>query len=189
MKNRSKNKSKSRKNQDQWIYGYHAVIAALKNENRIKYRLIVDEGAKKKLNKEPNFQLPKELTPAIKEKNEIEKLFDHKVNHQGIVLNVEKLPQLKLQDFINDFLDSEISTIAILDQLEDSQNVGAIFRSAYGLGIDAIILTESQSVSENNFIAKTAAGGLDKIPFTTVTNISSAIKILQENQFWVYGLD
>ena len=70
MKNRSKNKSKSRKNQDQWIYGYHAVIAALKNENRIKYRLIVDEGAKKKLDKEPNFQLPKELTPAIKEKNE-----------------------------------------------------------------------------------------------------------------------
>ena len=69
MKNRSKNKSKSRKNQDQWIYGYHAVIAALKNENRIKYRLIVDEGAKKKLDKEPNFKLPKELTPAIKEKN------------------------------------------------------------------------------------------------------------------------
>ena len=171
MKNRSKNKSKSRKNQDQWIYGYHAVIAALKNENRIKYRLIVDEGAKKKLDKEPNFQLPKELTPSIKEKNEIKKLFDHKVNHQGIALNVEKLPQLKLQDFIKDFLGSEKSTIAILDQLEDSQNVGAIFRSAYGLGIDAIILTDSQSVSENNFIAKTAAGGLDKIPFTTVTNI------------------
>ena len=138
MKNRSKNKTKSRKNQDQWIYGYHAVIAALKNENRIKYRLIVDEGAKKKLDKEPNFQLPKELTPAIKEKNEIEKLFDHKVNHQGIALNVEKLPQLKLQDFINDFLGSEKSTIAILDQLEDSQNVGAIFRSAYGLGLSLI---------------------------------------------------
>ena len=73
MKNRSKNKSKSRKNQDHWIYGYHAVIAALKNENRIKYRLVVDEGAKKKLDKEPDFFLPKALTPAIKEKNEIEK--------------------------------------------------------------------------------------------------------------------
>ena len=189
MKNRSKNKSKSRKNQDQWIYGYHAVIAALKNENRIKYRLIVDEGAKKKLDKEPNFHIPSELSPVIKEKNEIEKLFDHKVNHQGIILNVEKLPQLKLQDFIDDFLDKEKSTVAILDQLEDSQNVGAIFRSAYGLGIDAIILTNSQSVSENSFIAKTAAGGLDKIPFTTVTNISSTIKIFQENQFWVYGMD
>ena len=154
MKNRSKNKSKSRKNQDHWIYGYHAVIAALKNENRIKYRLVVDEGAKKKLDKEPDFFLPKALTPAIKEKNEIEKLFDHKVNHQGIALNVEKLPQLKLQDFINDFLNTEKSTVAILDQLEDSQNVGAIFRSAYGLGIDAIILTDSKSVSENDFIAK-----------------------------------
>ena len=189
MKNRSKNKTKSRKNQEHWIYGYHTVIAALKNENRIKYRLIVDEGAKKKLDKEPNFQIPSELSPVIKEKNEIEKLFDHKVNHQGIILNVEKLPQLKLQDFIDDFLDKEKSTVAILDQLEDSQNVGAIFRSAYGLGIDAIILTNSQSVSENSFIAKTAAGGLDKIPFTTVTNISSAIKIFQENQFWVYGMD
>ncbi|MGY9025248.1 MAG: 23S rRNA (guanosine(2251)-2'-O)-methyltransferase RlmB [Candidatus Pelagibacterales bacterium] len=189
MKNRSKNKSKSSKNQDHWIYGHHTVVAAIKNENRIKYRLILDESAKKKLDKEPDFNLPKEISVAVKEKLEIERLFDFKVNHQGIALNIEKLPQIRLQEFIKETLNSEQSTIVILDQLEDSQNVGAIFRSAYGLGIDAIILTDSKSVSENSFIAKTAVGGLDKIPFTTVTNISSAIKILKENQFWIYGLD
>ena len=187
MKNRSKNKSKSSKNQDHWIYGHHTVVAAIKNENRIKYRLILDESAKKKLDKEPDFNLPKEISVAVKEKLEIERLFDFKVNHHGIALNIEKLPQIRLQEFIKETLNSEQSTIVILDQLEDSQNVGAIFRSAYGLGIDAIILTDSKSVSENSFIAKTAAGGLDKIPFTTVTNISSAIKILKENQFWLQG--
>ena len=189
MKKRSKNKIKPRKNADNWIYGYHAVISAIGNENRLKYRLILDQGAKKKLDKEPNIIIPKSLTVSIKEKNEIQKLFSSKVNHQGIALEIEKLPQLKLQDFVKKFLNTHKSTVAILDQLEDSQNVGAIFRSAYGLGIDAIILTENQTVSENSFIAKTAAGGLDKIPYTTVTNISSAIKVLQENEFWIYGLD
>ncbi|MDC3143718.1 23S rRNA (guanosine(2251)-2'-O)-methyltransferase RlmB [Pelagibacteraceae bacterium] len=189
MKKRSKNRIKTRKNADNWIYGYHSVISAIQNKNRVKYRLILDQGAKKKLDNEPNIIIPKSLSVAIKEKHEIQKLFSSKVNHQGIALEIEKLPQLKLQDFVKKFLNTNTSTVAILDQLEDSQNVGAIFRSAYGLGIDAIVLTENQTVSENSFIAKTAAGGLDKIPYTTVTNISSAIKILQENEFWIYGLD
>jgi tRNA G18 (ribose-2'-O)-methylase SpoU len=49
MKKRLKNKTKPRKNADNWIYGYHAVISAIKNDNRVKYRLILDQGAKKKI--------------------------------------------------------------------------------------------------------------------------------------------
>ena len=33
MKKRLKNKTKPRKNADNWIYGYHAVISAIKNDN------------------------------------------------------------------------------------------------------------------------------------------------------------
>jgi tRNA G18 (ribose-2'-O)-methylase SpoU len=83
MKKRSKNKIKPRKKLDNWIYGYHTVISAIQNENRVKYRLILDQGAKKKLDKEPNIIIPKSLTIAIKEKHEIQKLFSSKVNHQG----------------------------------------------------------------------------------------------------------
>ena len=47
------------------------MISAIQNENRVKYRLILDLGAKKKLDKEPNIIIPKSLSVEIKEKHEI----------------------------------------------------------------------------------------------------------------------
>ena len=32
-------------------------------------------------------------------------------------------------------------------------------------------------------------GGLDKIPFTSVPNLSSSIRMLKDNGYWIYGLD
>ena len=55
--------------------------------------------------------------------------------------------------------------------------------------INGIVLTESGTVSENSFVAKTASGALDKVPFTSINNISNVIKQLKDNGYWVYGLD
>ena len=71
------------------------------------------------------------------------------------------------------------SIIVLLDQLEDSQNVGAIFRSALAFKLDGVILTHDNSVSENSFLTKAASGGIDKVPFTKIKNISSCIKFLK----------
>ena len=76
-----------------------------------------------------------------------------------------------------------------MDQLDDPQNVGAIFRSALAFNIDGIILTNNNSVTENSFLAKTASSAIDKVPFTKIQNISSCIKILKDNGYWIYGLD
>ena len=187
MRNKLKKPLKKRQNSEYWIYGHHAVVAALKNEKREKYEIVFTAEAKKKLDKEVNLENLK-LIKKIKNRDEIENLIGEKSNHQGICLKANKIANQELKELISN-IKSDNALIVLLDQLEDPQNVGAIFRSAYGLGIDAIILTENQTVSENSFIAKTAAGGLDKIPYTTVTNISSAIKVLQENEFWIYGLD
>jgi 23S rRNA (guanosine2251-2'-O)-methyltransferase len=132
--------------------------------------------------------LPKGLKVTISQRSEIEHVLGKGYTHQGVCLKVEKNKNIDIGDFLKS-INTELSNIIILDQLEDSQNVGAIFRSALAFKIDGIILTENQSVNENHFMTKTACGGIDKVPFTSVSNLSSALRTLKENGYWVYGLD
>ena len=123
-----------------------------------------------------------------KTREEIDFILKGISNHQGICIRVEKIQPPHLSDFINN-LNKETSIIFLLDQLDDPQNVGAIFRSALAFDIDGIILTDHNSVAENSFLAKTASSAIDKVPFTKIQNISSCVKILKDKGYWIYGLD
>ena len=188
MKNKSGKTQKRLKNSIFWIYGYHATVAALRNSNRRKYELLITLDAQKRISQENNLNALNEVKQKILSRVEIDNLVGKNINHQGICLSVEKIQKKSIKEFISE-QNEKYSTLVMLDQLEDSQNVGAIFRSALAFNIDGIILTENQSVSENGFIAKSACGGLDKVPFTYISNLSSAIKTLKDNGYWVYGLD
>ena len=128
------------------------------------------------------------LERVLKTRDEIDFLLKGVSNHQGVCLRVEKIQTPPLSDFIK-MMNEEKSVIFLLDQLDDPQNVGAIFRSALAFNIDGIILTDNNSVAENSFLAKTASSAIDKVPFTKIQNISSCIKILKDKGYWVYGLD
>ena len=188
MKNKSRKSPKRQQNSIFWIYGYHATVAALRNPNRRKYELLITADAQKKISQEKNFEDINEVKQKILTRLEIDNLVGKNVNHQGICLSVEKIHKKPIKEFLSE-QDENNSTLVLLDQLEDSQNVGAIFRSALAFNVNGIILTENQSVNENGFIAKSACGGLDKVPFTYISNLSSAIKTLKDNGYWVYGLE
>ena len=188
MKKRSKKTQKRQQNHVFWIYGYHATVAALKNPNRRKNELLLTVDTRKRLVQEKDLEILSKIKQKILTRVEIDNLVGKNINHQGVCLSVEKIQKKTIKEFLGD-QNQNYSSLVFLDQLEDSQNVGAIFRSALAFNIDGIILTESQSVNENGFIAKSACGGLDKIPFTYISNLSSAIKTLKDNGYWVYGLD
>ena len=59
-----------------WIYGYHSVIAALKNPNRIKLRLLLSNAIPEDV--EPLFK------PELVSKSEITQLLPYGALHQGI---------------------------------------------------------------------------------------------------------
>ena len=73
MRNKLKKPLKKRQNSEYWIYGHHAVVAALKNKKREKYEIVFTTEAKKKLEKEINLQELK-LIKKIKNRDEIENL-------------------------------------------------------------------------------------------------------------------
>ena len=187
MKNRYKKLPKKRQNSDYWIYGHHAVIGALNNDNRVKYELNFTVEAEKKLIQEIDIK-KLTFTKRKKTREEIENLLGGISNHQGICLRAERLNIPELKEFLG-YCNKNSSIIVLLDQLEDSQNVGAIFRSALAFKLDGVILTHDNSVSENSFLTKAASSGVDKVPFTKIKSISSCIKILKETGYWIYGLE
>ena len=147
MRNKLKKPLKKRQNSEYWIYGHHAVVAALKNEKREKYEIVFTTEAKKKLEKEINLQELK-LIKKIKNRDEIENLLGEKSNHQGICLKANKIANQELKELISN-IKSDNALIVLLDQLEDPQNVGAIFRSALAFNLNGVIMTENNSVNEN----------------------------------------
>jgi len=187
MNKKTNKKAKNQQISDYWLHGYHACAAAINNRIREKNLLIMTKEVQEKLSKEMSVK-EFDFEHRIVNRHEIEKYVGRNINHQGIGLNVKKIEKINIKEFIRS-LPEENSTIVILDQLEDSQNVGAIFRSALAFNINGIILTESGTVSENSFVAKTASGALDKVPFTSINNISNVIKQLKDSGYWVYGLD
>ena len=187
MSKRSKKLPKKRQNSDYWIYGHHAVVGALMNDNRVKYEVYFTAEAEKKLKNEIKLENT-DVISIKKTRDEIDLLLKGVSNHQGICLRVEKIQTPQLSDFIKN-LNEGRSIIFLLDQLDDPQNVGAIFRSALAFNIDGIILTNNSSVTENSFLTKTASSAIDKVAFTKIQNISSCIKILKDNGYWIYGLD
>ena len=101
-------------------------------------------------------------------------------NHQGILLEVSDFEQSTLSVVKkNDF-------IVVLDGLTDVGNIGAIVRSAYALGADAIIAT---GVKQLNFaaIARTSSGALLDMPFMVTHNILDVFNELQQVGFSFYG--
>lgn len=175
-----KNKDKISKD-FHYIYGKHTVFAALNNPKRnIKNILCTEEifNANKKLIS--NF--PYEITKM----DSLNRLFGINQNHQGIAAVVKTIFSSNIEDID---LSNPNCKIAILDQITDPQNIGAIIRSAASFNITAIILPSDNTPDENAAIAKTASGTLELVQIVKLVNLSKSIEYLKKHNFWIIGLD
>lgn len=161
-----------------FLYGIHAVNAALQNPKRHHKNLYVV----------PDLAADYEFYAKILKistKKEIEKLIPPESVHQGIVLETTALSNLHLDELP---LTKEPCLILAFDQVTDPHNVGAILRSAACFKIDGVIHTDRNCPPETGVLAKSACGALDYISFARVTNLARTLDELKEHGFWVVGL-
>ena len=78
--------------------------------------------------------------------------------------------------------------IAILEDVMNPTNVGAIFRSAAALGVDGIILTHASADPFYRRAARVAMGTVFQIPWTYFENGSDYIDLLHDNDFAVVSM-
>lgn len=103
-------------------------------------------------------------------------------NHQGIfakIMPLEPIPFAIIKQY---------QKILVLCGISDMGNIGGIFRSAYALGIEAILIAHIQSPKIEQ-ILRTSSGAAFDIPFCTTTNVLDAINELKNAGFACYGAD
>jgi 23S rRNA (guanosine2251-2'-O)-methyltransferase len=88
---------------------------------------------------------------------------------------------------LDDLSASEL--IVVLDGVEDPHNLGAIMRTAHAAGAGGIVIPERRAAGVTDVVAKAAAGALEHLPVTRVTNINRTLEELKKSGHWIYGLD
>ncbi len=171
-----------------FVVGRQPVLEALENEKRID-KVIISRTAKgdiiqqiKNLCKEKDIYF--QSVPEEKLRRDFKSL-----NHQGVAALISIINYYELQDLINYVLDSgELPFFIVLDGVTDVRNLGAISRTAYGLGVHGIIIPQKKSAPIRMDAIKSSAGALLHIPVCRVNNLSVAVKDLKLNGIEVIGI-
>ena len=102
-------------------------------------------------------------------------------NHQGIVL--ERAGELELKSFTKqDFVAAESGLYLALDGVQDPQNLGAIIRSAVGLGVAGIFLPQKDSAPAGATAMKASAGTLPEMPLCFTGSIASLMQFIDDKR-------
>ena len=169
-----------------WLYGTHAVAAALKNPARRLRRLVITEEADAALAAE--LPKPWPIQPEIAARDRIDQLLGARqgsgIVHQGVALLTDQLAAPALLDALK-----RPGPILVLDQISDPRNIGALMRTAQAFGAAMVIAQERNAPEETGALAKVASGALELIPLLRIVNISRALIVLKASDVWVVGLD
>jgi 23S rRNA (guanosine2251-2'-O)-methyltransferase len=176
----------------QFVYGRHAVTAALANPLRVVQRFLclrenIEEAALLLAEARAAERPPR---PEPVERRALETLLPHDAVHQGLALEAKPLAEPELDDVLAVLpSEGEPHILLLLDQVTDPHNVGAILRSAAAFAALAVIVPEHGAPPVTGALAKAASGAIETVPLVRVTNLARTIDRLKEEGFWCVGLD
>ncbi|MCC7017153.1 MAG: 23S rRNA (guanosine(2251)-2'-O)-methyltransferase RlmB [Rhodospirillales bacterium] len=176
-----------------WLYGRHAVLAALANPERTCRRLVVSPEAFSRHEAEIAKTLAagraRALAPELLPRPEIDRLLGESTTHQGFALLAEPLPELAVEDICGRSADRARARVVVLDQATDPRNVGAVLRAAAAFGAEAVIMQDRHAPPAGGALAKAASGALEKVALIRTVNLARALGLLKNAGFWCVGLD
>ena len=167
-----------------WLYGHHAVEAALANPRRSCHRLLATADALARLGASagrPGVEVN------VVERETIDRLLGESAVHQGLALSVAPLPRLDLERTCAP--EPGRNVVLVLDRINDPHNLGAILRSAAAFDVRAVILPERRSAALGGVVAKAASGALDLVPVVEVVNLARALDEVAALGYWRLALD
>ncbi|WP_373085086.1 23S rRNA (guanosine(2251)-2'-O)-methyltransferase RlmB [Sneathiella sp.] len=173
---------------DTWLYGDHAVLAALANPARKVRRLLLTPAKMAGLDDNMKGQIDEIVAAEIVDRDIITGLLPENALHQGIALLPHPLADTSIED-LPDREDQTAMVVAVLDQVTDPHNVGAILRSAAAFDVKALIVPDRHSPPITGVLAKAASGAIETVPVIRVANLSRALDQLADRGFWRIGLD
>ena len=173
---------------DSIIIGRQPLVEALQC-GRVIDKILVQKNANgevlsqiRTLSKE--YDVPMQMVPA-------EKLnFMTRANHQGVIALAALVVYKDLESVLEEIEEKgEVPLMIMLDGITDVRNIGAIARSAYCCGAQAIIIPDKGVGALNEEAMKSSAGALEHIHIIRVNSLIKAVDTLREKGIAVYTSD
>lgn len=162
-----------------WIWGAHAVRAALSNPRRTIHDIVATESALARMDIPESAPRPKIVLPAQLDR-------DFGAGHQGIAIKAAPLEWPDLSALSSQ--DQDGGLILVLDQITDPHNVGAMLRLCSAFGARALVMQTRKAPPLSGATAKVAVGCVETVPVCLVTNIANTLQSLQKENWMVTGL-
>lgn len=114
----------------------------------------------------------------------------HTNNHQGMIAYVTDFQYCDVEDILESAnKKGKDAFIVLLDGIEDPHNLGSIIRVCECAGVDGVIIEKQRACPVNETVVKVSAGAITHMKIARVPNLNSVIKMLKDNNIWVYGCE
>lgn len=170
-----------------YVYGKHALMEALSHTPFAIEEIFITP----QFDDAPLRALIKKLglKTSVLTQNKMPREVDMSVAHQGIIglLSFDRLVR-PFKEFVENLKISPDTSLIILGELSDPQNVGAIIRSAAAFGISGVLIPEHNQAQITGSVVKVSAGMAFRIPLVAIGNVNTTLRELKDQGFAVYGL-
>ncbi|QBY04756.1 23S rRNA (guanosine(2251)-2'-O)-methyltransferase RlmB [Thalassotalea sp. HSM 43] len=177
--------------QDELVFGIHAVNSLIKRapERFIEIWCLKGREDERMM---PIINLARKYGVAVQFTHR--KAMDDKSGgeqHQGVIARVKPGKVYSEQDLDTILNDAtargQVPFFLVLDGVTDPHNLGACLRNADAAGVQAIIVPKDNAARITSTVRKVAVGATETVPLVQVTNLSRALKQLQQLGVWVVG--
>jgi len=169
-----------------YIYGRHTVLEALTKRPDTIAALYMRDDVRDVVPTEMRSQVQHVVVFSGKK---LPVTIDEGAVHQGVIakLDVTKL-MLSYEELLQQVSITNDTAFAVLGELHDPHNVGAVIRNAAALGLSAVLVPKHRQVSITPAVLKVSAGMGFRIPLVEIGNVNQTLTNLQQQGCFVYGL-
>lgn len=174
------------KSEKVYVYGKNALIEALENTPQVIKRVHlspeIDDARLKHALKSRG--IPVQMMDATEARRSV-----GDASHQGVIAVIDAAELVvPFGEFLAKLKPGKATALALMAEVQDPHNVGAVIRSAAAFGLAGVLIPEHNQAQVTGTVVKTSAGMAFRIPLVSIGNVNDTIRTLKEAGFWIYGL-
>lgn len=171
---------------DGWVVGFHPVLAALESGRPADAVWVQRERRDQRTRRIVRAARDRGLPLSFVPRTRLDEVAAG-VPHNGCAVRIAPVGFVELEAVVA--AEGVPSRILVVDHVVDPHNLGALVRTAAGLGLDAVILAGPSAPPLGGAVAKAAAGQLERVPLVRATVAADALAVLRAAGYWVFGAE
>lgn len=170
------------------IVGIHAVTAYLQQDPAgVETLFLQEKSTHKRLLGLAELALSQQVAVTYLAADELARLAPAGTRHQGVVAWIKSKPAYHEGDLEDVITQHHNPVILVLDGVQDPHNLGACLRSAFAMGVHAVVVPKDRAAKLTPVVRKVACGGAECVPLIRVTNLSRTLTFLKQAGLWLVG--